>query len=54
MQPRDLTSLAQQLMFSWNSNKKAQYPINMIMTGLKPDGFLSKKIKLVGLDTGVY
>ena len=26
----------------------------MIMTSLNPEGFLSKKMKLVGLDTGVY
>jgi Trm5-related predicted tRNA methylase len=39
-------------MFAWNSNKKATFPVHMLMTGLNPEGLLSKKMKLVGLDAG--
>jgi len=41
-------------MFSWNSNKKSMHPLNLYLTGMKENSFLGKKIKLVGLDTGVF
>lgn len=54
MIPRDLTSLNQQIMFSWSENKKSEVPANLLLTGLKDPkegGVLRKKLNVIGLES---
>jgi len=52
--PREISSLVQQIMYCYGSNKRADAPLNVVLTGIKDDGPQRKQLdRINGFDSWV-